>query len=223
MPRVRYCRNRNIVQADNRLYSPFYDWDGDDGLSWSSLEFIDADAMCFWGMCDHESYNAWARATGRYIEEQLVPHLREVKGRAMGVYQGAPLPQRLTDTFNKIENFVHEWDEANIRPNKDWKDTLWHPLAPYWWGEIRGIIKYFDDAACYFDDLDDIAQDDLKSPALAKGAPKRTIEASPTGSFLDGSGGARPGGGGQRSGLGMAVGIMAIGAAGYLGYKVLTE
>ncbi len=224
MARKKHCRNRLVVHAENRLYSPRYDWEGADGLAQTSFEFIDADAMCFWGVCDSDSYNAWVKATEKYINGELVPHYKKVLARANAQAAGAPLKTELQDKFNKIKAFIQKWDDAGYEPNKDWTDTLSHPFATYWWGEIRSIIEYFDEAACYFDTLDVIAADDLLSPALAKGAPKRTLEPSPTGSYLDGSGGPSGGGGGGSSSFATkAVGIMAIGAAGYFGFKVLTE
>jgi len=75
------CRNRLVVHAENRLHSPFYDWDGQAGLAQSSFEFIEADAMCFWGICDSKSYNAWVSATQAYFDDVLVPqrtHLRSL-------------------------------------------------------------------------------------------------------------------------------------------------
>lgn len=223
MPRVKHCRNREIVNAEGRLYSPKYDWEGADGLAQSSFEFIDADAMCFWGVCDSDSYNAWAKATNKFIEDKLVVQYKKVLGRAQAHYQGAPLPADMQDRFNNIAEFIQAWDESGIKPDKDWSDTLLHPFAPYWWGKIRTIVEFFDDAACAYDELVDIAADELNSPALVPGLPKRTLEPSPTGSYLDGSGGLIPGGGNSRSPTATALGIMAIGAAGYFGYKVLTE
>jgi len=219
----RHGRNRNVVNAENRLYSPEYDWEGDPGLALSSFEVIDADAMCYWWGCGHDSYNAWVKATNAYIEERLVPHYNKVLGRAQGVYSGAPLPQHLQDRFNKIEEFIRSWEEADYRPTKTLADDFLHPLQPYWWGEIRSIIAYFDDAALYFDELNAIAAGELKSPALADGPPRRTFTPSPTGSYFDGSGGPNQGGGNSGSGLGKAVGIMALGGAMYFGFKVLTE
>jgi hypothetical protein len=218
------CRNRSIVNVDERLFSPHYDWDGEDGLAQSTFEFIDADAMCFWGICGSASYNAWVEATNAFIEKKLVPHYKEVLGIAKGYFGGAPIRVDILDRLNKIEDFIKSWDEADYKPNKRWYDDMKNPFAPYWWGEIRVIVTYFDDAACYFDELDKIVAVDLKRPSAAEGVPQRTLEPSPTGSYLDGSGGPSPGNGKSgKSGMSTAIGIMAIGAAGYFGFKVLTE
>ncbi len=220
-PKRGHCSNRDIVNADKRLYSPRYDFEGDEGLAW--YELIDADAMCFWGMCDHDSYNAWVRATDKYINNVLVTHYKKVHSRAEAVYGGAVFPVALSDRFNKVVDLVDAWEAAGYRPDKSWTDDFIHPLSTWWWGEIRKIIDYFDQAACLFDDLDEIAIEELKQPSLAKGAPKRQLE-HVEGGYLGGVGGpaaVKKNGGGSM--VGMAVGIVAIGAAGYFGFKVLTE
>jgi len=219
-PKRGHCSNRDIVNAQKRLYSPRYDFEGDDGLAW--YELIDADAMCFWGMCDHDSYNAWVKATDRYINDTLVPHYKKVLSRAEAVHGGAAFPVELTDRFNKVEDAVNSWQSAGYRADKGWSDDFRHPFATWWWGEIRKIIDYFDEAACQFDQLDDIAAHALKQPSLAKGAPIRQLE-HVEGGYLGGHGGPSGKAKGERSVLGMAVGVVAIGAAGYFGYKVLTE
>lgn len=224
-PKRGHCSNREIVHADKRLHSPNYDDEGDPGLNW--YELIDADAMCFWGMCGHDSYNAWVKATDAYINGEgkykLTGHYLEVKARAEAMLGGAALPLDLSDKFNEIVALINAWNEAGYRPDKTLADDFRHPIATYWWGEIRQIIEYFDRAACLYDELDRVAIEVLKQPSLAKGAPVRTLEEIP-GGYLGGHGGpsgdAKPSG---RSPLGMAVGIIAIGAAGYFGFKVLTE
>lgn len=217
-----HCSNRDIVNAEKRLYSPRYDFEGDEGLAW--YEFLDADAMCFWGLCDHRSYNAWVKATDKYINETLVPHYKRILARAEAVYGGAVFPVSLSDRFNKVVDLVDKWKKAGYRPDKTLGDDFLHPIATYWWGEIRQIIDYFDQAACLFDELDEIAIAELKQPSLAQGAPVRQLE-HVEGGYLGGHGGPTGGGNGkgERSMVGMAVGIVAIGAAGYFGYKVLTE
>ncbi len=216
-----HCSNRDIVNADKRLFSPRYDFEGDEGRAWYELH--DGDAMCFWGMCDHDSYNAWAKATGRYINKTLIPHYKKILARAEAIYGGAAFPVALSDRFNKVVEVVAAWEASGIKPDKTVGDDFVHPFAPYWFGEIRKVVDYFDQAACSFDDLDEIAITELKQPALAKGAPIRQLE-HVEGGYLGGAGG--PTGKpppGDRSMVGMAVGIVAIGAAGYFGYKVLTE
>jgi len=215
------CRNRLVVHAENRLHSPFYDWEGEAGLAQSSFEFIDADAMCFWGICDSDSYNAWVSATQAYFDDVLVPHYKKTLGAAEAHFGSAPIRIDILDRLDKIKKLIREWDEEGLEPNKDWSDNLMHPFDPYWWGLIRGVITYFDEAACAVDELDTILAEDLKRPSAAKGVPKRTLEASPTGSYLDGSGGPSPSGG--DNGVSKGIGIVALGAAAYFGYKVLTE
>lgn len=215
-----HCSNRDIVNADKRLYSPRYDFEGDEGLAW--YELIDADAMCFWGVCNHDSYNAWVKAINAYIDKQLVPHYEKILARANAISGGATLPVALGDKFNKVEEAIQSWRDAGYKADKTMADDFSHPVATWWWGEIRKIIDYFDAAACQFDALDEIAVNDLKQASLAKGAPTRQLE-HVEGGYLGGKGGAAPGAKAQGSSTMTAVGIVAIGAAGYFGFKVLTE
>ena len=215
----RHCRNRNIVNVDNRLYSPFYDWEGDDGLAW--YEFADRNAMCLFTMCDHDSYNAWAKATDEYIQGRLLPFYEDVLGRAKSKYSGAPMPLPLTDKFNQVKKIIDEWNASGIEPDKTLGDDFAHPVNSWWVGKIKEIIKYFDEAACMFDKLNDIAATDLESPELAQGVPEHTITPSPTGSYFDGSGG--PSKGDSKSSTTSILGAVALGGAAYFGFKVLTE
>lgn len=213
-------RNREVVNVENRLYSPAYDFEGDDGLAWHELG--DSDAMCFWGICSPASYNGWAKSTGAYIENILVPHYKTVLSRAQGQYQGGALPQDMQDLFNKVHDFILSWDEAGIKPDKTYWDNYSHPLNIQWQGMIRNIVTFFDDAAAQVDILDDIAAGPLNSKALVKGVPQRTLEPAPGGGGYF-KGPPSDGGGNGGSTMGKALGIMAIGAAGYFGFKVLTE
>lgn len=215
----KHCKNRKYVNAEGRLYSPEYDFEGDDGLAW--YELTDMDAMCLLGICSHKSYNAWVKATDHYIYNVLTPHYKKVSSRAEAIYGGAVLPFELADKLNNVGLVITEWKNADYRPNKAWKDDFSTSLLT-WKGEIRKIIKHYDEAACAFDMLNDIAATDLKQPALAKGVPTQQYQPI-EGGYLGGAG-TLPGSGDQKkSSIGRAVGILALGAAGYFGYKVLTE
>lgn len=222
-PKIGHCSNRSVVVAAGSLHSPKYDDERDPGTAWYEMG-LDANAMCFWGMCDHKSYNAWVTATDKYIngtyKKQLKGHLHEAQDAAHAAYGGLAFPVEVYDRFKAVAELINEWNATDYYPNKTWKDDFRHPFATYWWGQIRQIIDYFDRAACLYDTLDDILIEDLKRPSLAGGAPVMTLEDMP-GGYLGGSGGAS--GTKSRSPAMMAVGIMAIGAAGYFGYKVLTE
>src|SRR5690606_16426605 len=168
-PKRGHCSNRDVVNAEGRLYSPRYDFDREEGRAW--YEVTDADAMCFWGLCNHRSYNAWVDATEKYINDTLIPHYKKILARANSIFGGAALPLELADRLNKINEIINDWDNAGYQSNKTWRDDFVHPTGFYWQGQIRKIIDYYDEAACAFDDLDDIAVNGLKQPSLAKGAP----------------------------------------------------
>jgi hypothetical protein len=221
----RNARNREVVHVDHRLHSPAYDWDGDDGLAQSTFEFFDADAMCFFGICGPWSYNGWVKSTNNYIHNVLEKQYEKVIKKIKGHYQGAPVPMDLQEELNNVEALIQSWDNANYRPNKDQLDKFAHPTSMWWSGQIRAIIDYFDAAACKVDVLDAIAVELLNSPAIAIGDPRRVLKKSPTSSgvYLDGSGGPSQGGSSNTSFAASAIGIMALGAAGYFGFKVLTE
>ena len=178
--------------------------------------------MCYWHICSPDSYNAWAVATAKYIENELVPHYKRISGRANAIYEGGILPQDIQDLFSNVTVFVKSWDESGIKPDKNFGDNFLHPTPQYWNGKVRLIVDFFDEAACQVDILDDIAAGPLNSKALAKGAPQRTLEPAPGGGgYFEGPPPSNGGKGGST--MSTALGIMAIGAAGYFGFKVLTE
>ena len=213
-------RNRNVVNVDNRLYSPAYDWEGDDGLEW--YELSDGDAMCYFRSCDFTSYNAWLKATDKYFNNVLIPHYNSVLKRAEAVYGGAAFGTDIADRFNKISKLINAWDNFDKTKKTIFENYL-NPFTIYWRGKTREIVNFFDDAASAVDELNDIAVNDLKSKHLAETPPARTLDPI-EGGFLGGSGGPKQEAkGGTMSTIGLGIGLIAIGAAGYFGYKVLTE
>lgn len=216
------CKNRRVVNVGDLLYSPAYDFERDPGLAYSSFEIHDGAAMCYWNLCAPGSYNAWAVATANYIDNELVVKYNKVLGRAKSKYQGGILPQDVQDLLNQVHDFIVSWDEADIKPNRTFSENFWHPTESYWNSEVRGIVNFFDEAACKVDILKNIADGPLESGALIAGAPQRTLEPAPGGGgYFKGPPTNGDKGGGST--MGKALGIMAIGAAGYFGFKVLTE
>lgn len=217
-----FCKNRNVVNVDERLYSPFYDSNGKDGLHWHESLFAPFRAedfvMCYWSICDYESYNGWAKATNDYITLKLLPFYKKVLNRANIKYDGAPLPQPLRDSFNKVEELAESWNASGIKPDKTRSDVFSHPLSTYWSGEIKSIIRYFDSAACEYDGLNALSRE-IGSPELAKKVPGSAVVPSPTGSYFDGSGGPSP----SPVSTSSVLGFVALGGAAYFGFKVLTE
>lgn len=217
------CSNREVVNVDTRLFSPRYDDEGKSDLPWYALR--DAEAMCFWGICGYSSYNAWVNATNAYINgaaaTQLTGHYTKILNRAKGLSGGAAFPIALKDRFDKVVTVIDGWNNAGFEANKTMGDQFSHPLGYWWEGEMRKIIDHFDAAACAFDDLDSIAID-LNQSSLVMGAPMREVE-HVQGGYLGGHGGVSSTEKAGGSVVGTAVGLMALGAAGYFGFKVLTE
>jgi len=220
------CRNRDVVNVNNRLYSPNYDWEGDDGRAWS--ESGESDAMCFWGLCGPSSYAAWCEATDKYINKVLSSQYMKVLKLAEGKFGAIPI--EVADRMAKIASHINSWNQSEFK--KDWETGAYDVWSvpvfgeQYWdtRGNIQGVVNIFDDAACLMDELNSIASVDLDRPSLAQGAPVRTVTPSPTGSFLDGSGGGQ-GGSASPSGGGISksLGVVGLGVAAYFGFKALTE
>lgn len=214
------CRNRSVVNVKNRLYSPAYDWDGDDGRAWN--EVADDISMCFFGHCTSASYNAWIDATDSYYKNKLIPHYEKVVKRANSFYGGAALPQEISDEFNKTQGIINSWKKFD-KTHKSMADDFWQVTTLPMRSDIRTVVDYFDDAACAVDNLNLIAAEKLKSPALAEVPPARTYDPS-EGPFLGGSGRAKNGEGGSSMGaVGVGLGVVAAGAGAFFLYKVLTE
>ena len=137
-------------------------------------------------------------------------------------YGGAVMPVDLRDRLKKAREVISGWENAGFKPDKTVADDFLHGFLEWFWiGEIKKIVKHFDQAACQFDELDRIRAVDLERPSAAKGAPVTKLE-DIEGGYLGGHGGS-PSGGKGVSGIGAAVGLVALGAVGYFGYKVLTE
>jgi hypothetical protein len=217
MARKRSCENKDVVNVANRLHSPFYD------TSWYQLH--DGMAMCYWYRCGPEDVNAWFKATEKYYDETLIPLLARTRKRADAVYGGAALPQKISDVFSKVAGDIAAWSAFSdeFKPPSLLNEFA-HPHPDYWMGEAKEIVRFFDEAACRVDDLNDILELELDSAALAERPPLHQANPPPDGnSWFEGDD-ARAGGGGSSVGVGgTAVGLILVGAGLYFGYKVLTE
>lgn len=208
------CENRDEVHVDNRLHSPRY--------GRTPFEFSESMSMCYVGQCWHDSYNAWLKATKEYIRDTLAPQLNEAKQQAANVSGGGTLPMHITNTFNNIEEFIDEWESKGFE-EAFWTQDFRHPFEPYWRGRVKTITTYFDKAACYMDDLNSLLANELKAPNMVKTkAPREAKKPPGGGTWLGGDGGSTKPGSTARTAL-SAVGIVALGAGAYFGFKVLTE
>jgi hypothetical protein len=202
-----HCRNRNIVNVENRLVSPFYDAEGDDGGAWHEFGSIGG-AACYYGWCTGDSYQAWVDAANKYFNDKLVPQYNRVYRIAMGDDgSAANLPQIARDRLMVVRDFIDDWKASP--PNRD----EYTETAPNWvWkSRVEEIAKCFDEAACKYDDLDKILTMDLGHAGGQAGYSEDP---------LIGHASAK---GGSSSGIGKAMGVVALGAAAYFGFKVLTE
>jgi len=230
MPTRSPCQDRKVVHVNNRLHS--YDYD----RAW--YEFGPEDAQCYLGLCNPRAYSDWRKAAMRYIDESLRPHFLEIQQDTSDALGSLVPPAHIDKKFKEISEFLDEWDEITERPFEDGglpeinniRAGFWNPLRAFWNGKIIEVVKYFDDAACYFADLNDIAKG--YSPGSVKKPRGRVAKTAPDGgSWLNRSdsdkgigGGGGGGGGGISTNTALsAVGVIAIGGALYFGYKVLTE
>lgn len=217
-----HCKNRDIVNVGNQLFSPDYDFEGDDEGTWYEYAFgaftfnrPSRIAMCSFGVCMGGDIERWKVATGRYIEKEFKPQLAKTRKIIAAYSQNAPPTMEQQDVLNRAEKLIKDW--------KEFQD-LEEPSA-FWMNEITGyihsIVRIFDRAACLMDELNDLA-DDMGASHLANRAPILEPKSAPDGgSWIRGGAG---GGDGlaPTTGLGV-VGWIALGAAGYFGFKVLTE
>lgn len=213
------CWNRDVVHVDHRLHSPVYDAEGNKGRPWW-FEPSDQHSLCYFGVCDYHSYNAWIDATDNYFVKLFIPHYNNVVGAANSQYGGAAMPQDLMDKLEQMADLINGW-EAFDKTKKVLKDQFFHTNPMYWLGETWKVSDFFDEMACQMDKLNEILVVDLKRKHMAKGAPSRTVEPV-EGGFIGNPAGTESSVKGM-SGVGMAVGLVALGAAGYFGFKVLTE
>lgn len=211
------CKDRRVVHVDNRLHSFEYD------NAW--YETGPASAMCYWSMCNHLAYNDWLRETNKYIYDDLKPHYTEVRARTQAISGGSALPMNLSDRFKQIDDFIKRWESENFKSARP-ADVFIHPTPMYWMGKIQEVVKYFDKAACYVADLNDIADNAISSPGLSKRSTPPSVKEPPGkgDSWLGNPAGGSSEGGSVSGGTALnIVGLVAIGAAGYFGFKVLTE
>lgn len=214
------CFNRDVVNVDNRLFSYKYDKNmvpiND---FWDNSGLTDRIVMCFYGNCGHESYNAWVDAANLYINgiSGLIGHYNDIKTRIKSKYSGGVIKQELQDRLNDVKSVIDKWNDAGYAADKTWADDFRHPFTWYWEGEIRGIIDYFDNAACAYDKLNNIAFD-IGEDSAAKAAPSPGLEVPDSGVF-----GKREENKPKRNDTGIIVGLAMAATAGYIGYKVLTE
>lgn len=216
-----HCENRDIVNVNNELFSPDYDFEGDEGLTWYEYvgaavtgSFPSTYAMCDFAICDDDDADRWMEATRHYYDKEFKPQLAKTKKIIDAYTGGAPPTFEQQGVINQCDKLV-----------KDWKDfQAKEAPSVFWSGEFRGyirsIVQYFDRAACLMDPLNDLA-DEMGASHLSNRAP--VIEAKPP---PDGGSWIRGGGTDESSSAGNGIGVLgwvAIGAAGYFGFKVLTE
>ena len=216
-----HCRNRDIVNVDNQLFSPDYDFEGDENPTWyeyamsvfTSLSPSKA-AMCSFGMCMGGDIERWKGVTNRYFTKEFKPQLAKTKQIISAYTGGAPPTIEQQGVLNQSEKLIKDWDEFQD------KEEPWAWRTDEITGYIHSIVQHFDRAACLMDDLNDLA-DELGASHLSNRAPIMEVKGPPDGGSWIRGGGVDEGGA-STGGIGM-LGWVAIGAAGYFGFKVLTE
>jgi hypothetical protein len=210
-----HCTNRDIVNVDNELFSPDYDFEGDSGGAWYEYLFTSrmSAAMCGSGICMGGDVKRWNNAMDRYISKEFRPQIAKTR-KIIGAYTGgAPPTIAQQEILNRCDKLLRDWKEFQK------KDVPWAWRVGALMGHIKSIIRYFDRAACLMDELNDMA-DELGASHIANRAPVLEPKPPPDGgSWIRGGGvdEAAP-----SKGFGV-LGWVAIGAAGYFGFKVLTE
>ncbi len=224
MARKRYCKNREVVNVDNRLYSPSYDWEGDPNGAWHELHMGNAGSMCTWSYCGVGDAIAWRDAADEFINGTLKKHLMSIERNVSLHTQGGPAPLEIQGRLNEVKDFLKDWSDFYKKevPFANLGKALplpFSPLRPAIEGYTMEIVEYFDRAACYMDDLNEISEE-IGAVQAVKRPPVLEPESPP-----DGGSWIRGGSTEElvpKTGMGV-VGWMLIGVAGYFGYKALTE
>ena len=182
-----------------------------------------AGSMCGWAICGAGDAESWRKAANKFIQGTLKKQLKKVKRKVEIYTGGGPIPLETQAGFNEIRDFLKEWDSFRA------KEIPWSFNMPAVEGHIRQTIDYFDRAACYIDDPEGFNLNAVAEEIHAPDAVKRAPVVPDAGSAPDGGSWFRGGGGvgeppvGEPSrGIGV-IGWVALGAAGYFGFKVLTE
>ena len=216
MARKRYCRNREVVNVGRQLYSPEYDFEGDDGPAWYEWHMGDSGSMCGWNWCGPGDAKRWRKATDDFIQGTLKKQLSKVR-RSSEAYTGGVLPLEIQGQLKEVKDFIKDWND-----HRDFTEIPSQFNIPAMAGYIHKTIDYFDRAACYMDvPLNEIAEE-IGALHIIKRAPVVPgAKSAPDGGVWV-RGGRAEEGVGPSKGIGL-VGWVAIGAAGYFGFKVLTE
>ena len=210
-----HCCNRNIVNVNNELFSPDYDFEGDAGGAWYEYLYTYrlAGAMCAGGVCMGSDIKRWRAAVNRYIKKEFKPQIARTK-KTISAYTGGGGPNiGQQAVLNQSQKLLEDWKEFQT------KEAPWAWNRPAIHGYLHSIVQHFDRAACLMDDLNDLV-DEMGAYHMTNRAP--VIQAKPPpdgGSWIRGGG---VGEGAPGKGIGV-IGWVAIGAAGYFGFKVLTE
>ncbi len=212
----KHCRNRDIINVGNRLHSPDYDFEGDSGPAWYEWDpwhEHEPASMCGYGVCMGGDVDAWKDAMNNYYEKTFKPLLRHAKSLAIAQTEGGPSPFRVEAVINTAEKVEENWKALRTT------DAPWAFNVPAINNYVYSIVRQFDSMAC--DGVDPLNEllEEFGAVHLTQKASARKPKAPPGGGSWLRNGAPEPE---KPGGIGV-VGWLAIGAAGYFGFKALTE
>lgn len=207
-----FCRNRKSLTPDGRRHSPSYNNKGGRGTAW--YEFgIDDDAYCTFGGCTKTDRVAWEKFTARFFRTQFKPSLEALKVSGTlsdEVKRAIRNGDDLITSYNRHQAWTRRTDPG-----------FWSPMDLH--DAIGGTINHLDEAACQKDMvIDPLLRFIAGRPGKAGGPVEIAPTAAPGGRRWIGSGPPTRAQNGTSTGA-TALGVIALGAAAYFGYKVLTE
>lgn len=222
MAKKGHCSNREIVNVAGRLYSPKYVSADNPGSRW--YELWDGAAMCYFGMCDPDSYNDWVNATYEYIngksESELYGRLKKAEAAIKSRFGGAAIPVSYAQKIANFKDFIKSWNESGHRANKSWTDWFSHPMRAYWKGQVREVSDWFDRAACKYDEVEELEYEITKDKSGVIGAPTMVADEDYDYFGKDEKKHQQPA---DNSAMKKAGGVILVGVGGYFAYKLLTE
>lgn len=207
-----YCRNRIKLTPDGRRHSPSYDDEGDPGTLWHEWGVAD-DAYCTFGGCTKTDLTAWEGFTDRFFSKNFKPALNNLRRQ-----------QLIADVAKKA---IKNGDElvASYNMHKAWVRKVdpgfWSPMDLS--QAIEGTINHLDEAACQMDMvINPIIAVIAGRPGLAGGPAHVSPTKAPGNRDWINGGKPSPKNGGASPAM-IGLGVVALGAASYFAFKVLTE
>jgi len=216
------CRNREgpVQGGSTRRKSPFYDNEGDPGVAW--YELSEVDAMCTFGTCTGTDSEAWLAATKTFFDREFKPAYEQLKSVAGS--SGMPMTDSQTRAIQESQQLIEEWERHRKAVNANPPSAF---SRFYLLDTLKTTVNFFDEAACRLEN-DLLPEIESIRPGLVEPPAVTPVGPPPGGGKWirpghAGGAGSAPPPKNEKSMASTALGVVALGAAGYFAFKVLTE